>query len=308
MLPTYIGNSVSNKVARLKRNEKLHIAAYKKQVGDWLPTIPEVVNAIKRWSMEVYGKESHGGLRKGETPLKVLKQGQGAGVSYFLMRDLLLKAEQKVPRRARITIEGIVYENNDVLTGWKKPVVVRYTRKEPKFIWVFDHTSGSPDFMCIAHAIKAVHPLQKLTKEDGEFDLTIRETLKQRKKLKKRAIQATEQLRKIDSGIPEPVSKFIPDFEKERDIEIQMIPNRKPEHQSPESDHINYPKNKLEMPKDELFEHPYERFEHIANIKESDINGQDIAFLKDFIQTSTYARLYKEEHTEWVNQIIKASP
>lgn len=296
LLPTYRGSSIETKVARLKRNEKEHVKAYQEQVGDWLPEISEVVAAIKHWAWNQYGQESHSGLKKGETPASVMEAGQGPGVPIHRLMDLMLRAKQVRPRRARFRLEGIVYENWDALTGWEEPVVVRYSRNIPDKVFVFDHSVNPPRFMCQAHAVQAVHPLEKLTGDDGEFDPTIRYRLDQRKKLMKRAQKASDELGKLDEDmVGLPIGRQLPDGLKElpdatpneRDRTIEIEPVQVDEDDTPQ-----------------LFDHPYQRFEHIAGLDPKEITGQDRQFLAEFIETDTYQDLYAEKHAVWVEKIL----
>ena len=312
LLPTYRGNSPNEQVPRLKRNEQMHTKAYSQNVGDWLPTIPEVLNALKHWSLQAYGKETHGGLRKGETPLQVLKEGQGSGVSYTEMIDLLLKADKKLPRRAEFTIEGIKYKNWEALTGWNKPVVVRYTRRIPDKVWVFDHSRGQREFICTAHAYEAKDPLQELTNEDGQIDPTIRERMRQRKRLRKRAKRASEELYKMNRDMVEPIGHLITNQKEDEKDDIAPIPEfefgKNWEFKAPDIDQVD---NTLEIEesngKDEgpLFEYPYQRFEYIVGKEKSSITEKDIAFLKKFSQSESYSGLYEAEYSGWVNELIK---
>ncbi|MCW9706273.1 Mu transposase C-terminal domain-containing protein [Fodinibius salsisoli] len=312
LLPTYRGNSIDEQVPRLKRNEQMHARAYKKHVGDWLPTIPEVLKTLKHWTFQAYGKEDHGGLRKGETPLQVLEDGKGPGVPYKDMIDLLLRAEKKRPRRARFTIEGIEYQNRDVLTGWNKPVVVRYTRRVPEKVWVYDHSEGHRVPLCEAYACKAKHPFEQLVNEEGEIDPTIREQMKQRRRLRKRAKRANEALYNLNDDTTMPAWKLIPKDDEEEKEDITPISaydlDSKTKTEDGGANQIDYPvdidevNEAVERP---LFEYPYERFEHIAGKEKKEITDEDITFLKNFIQSESYTGLYKTKYSGWVNELFK---
>lgn len=307
MLPTYRGSSIDKKVPRLKRNEKAHKKAYDQQVGDWLPTIREVLQALKDWSEDIYGVEAHSGLEEGETPLSVLEAGKGPGVEWYQILDMVLHAKQVTPRRARFKLEGIVYQNWDVLTGYAKPVLVRYTRMVPDKVWVFEKKKEGPKFMCIARAFEAVHPLEKLTGEDGEFDPTIRERLKQRKRLEKRALRDAEELRKMDDGMTEPIGRLLPlNGDNDKDYEIGRLPDATPDNreEGTEIQPLQYNIEEEEAQEDQYFEYAYERFEHVAGKDKAEIDDKDIAFLRYFTKSNSYEDLYAKEHAEWVDPLI----
>lgn len=313
LLPTYRGNAIDEHVPRLKRNEQMHARAYNNQVGDWLPTIPQVLSALKHWSFQAYGKQQHGGLRKGETPLQVLQKGQGTGISYHQIRDLLLRAENKRPRRGRLTIEGIVYQNWEALTGLNKPLVVRYTRRFPDKVWVFDHSRGHREFICEAYACEAKDPLQELTNKEGHIDPTIRERMKQRKRLRKRAKQATEELYKVNRDMAEPIGHLLPIQQEDEKDDITPIPEfelgANGELKPTDTDPLDYSleieqeHTEVESP---VFEYAYQRFEHIAGKDEEAITKKDITFLEGFIQSESYTGLYESEYSEWINELMKA--
>lgn len=312
LLPTYRGSSIDEQVPRLKRNEQMHARAYKKQVGDWLPTIPEVLKALKHWTFHAYGKEVHGGLRKGETPLQVLEDGKGPGVPYKNMIDLLLRAEKKRPHRARFTIEGIEYQNQDVLTGWNKPVVVRYTRRVPEKVWVYDHSEGHRVPLCEAFACRAKHPFEQLANEEGEIDPTIREQMKQRKRLRKRAKQASEELYKMNGDISEPIGHLLPIPPDEEKDNIKSVPNfelgPKWKLKEASTDEIDYAleiEEKKEKSKTTVFEFAYQRFEHIVSKGEASVTKKDTAFLRDFIKSESYTGLYESEYGEFIKKLLR---
>ncbi|MBO6572101.1 MAG: hypothetical protein JJ958_06600 [Balneola sp.] len=294
-MATYRGASIDTKVPRLMRNEKFHQKLYGDVVGDWLPTISEATDLIKIWAEKAYGQEEHSGLKKGETPLKVLLNGRGEGVKESLLIDLMLKSKAVTPRRARFIIEGIVYSNEDVLTGVNKELLVRYSRNIPQKVWVFDtDSSKGNELICIAEATQAVHPLEKLTEANGEFNMGIRDRLDQRKRLEKRAQKSAKALLEMDGtthaghGIPEHL-KNIPDATP--NLRIEAIESKEIEEE------------KTDTPT--IFEHAYERFEYIAAQKKfADLSEADIDFLRDFKTTGTYSNLYKERYADQVNSII----
>ena len=313
-LPTYRGASIEKKPPRLKRGEPEHQAAYEKIVGGYLPTIAEVVDSLKLWAQQVYGREHYGSLRDGETPLGVLEAGQGPGVPMGYLLPLMFRSKLTRPRRARFRIEGIVYSNWDVLTGWNKRLLVRYTRNQPERVWVFDPDAPANDsFMCVAHAVEAVHPLEALTDEDGGFNTDIRARLQQRKKLEDRATDAQQMLESYNNAMPGGGTDFLPEH-------LRDLPDAGAESDQPYLDVTDVPDASPDMIEeakeiapieievsqeegDPLFNEAWQRFEHIAGKARQDITPDDIEFLEDFVQSVSWD-LYADEHEDWVNELI----
>jgi hypothetical protein len=275
------------------RNEKWHQQWHKAVVGDYLPSIVETVELIKFWAEHVFGKEKHGGLNKEETPYRLVKDGRGPGVDPALLIDLMFKSRAVTPRRARFKLEGIVYGNDDVLTGVQRRLLVRYTRNIEDRVWVFDPELDPPELMCVAHALEAVHPLERLTDEHGEFNSGYRDRLNTRKKLEKKAQKTAQALAEMNGGrgLEHPGMVIPDDLPDATGFRIGTIETGKPELPDP-----NEPK---------IFESPYERFEYIAKEKKfEDLSESDIQFIKEFTQSGSYTGLYKNQYDEQVQLIL----
>jgi len=292
-MATYRGASIDTKVPRLLRNEKWHQQWHKKVVGDYLPTISEVIELIKFWASEIYGKEKHSGLHIDETPLRLVEHGRGPGVDPALLLDLMFKSRAVTPKRARFTLEGIQYGNADVLTGVQRRLLVRYTRTIEDKVWVFDPETNPPELMCVAEAIEAVHPLERLTDEAGEFRPGYRAQLDQRKKLERKAHKTAKALAEMNanrgmehSGIGIP--KDLPDATPIRIDTIEAGPLELPEENGPR-----------------VFDAAYERFEYLAKERGfKDLTDPEIDFLKDFMESGTYTGLYKQNYDEQLSSIL----
>ena len=48
-MPSYIGTSIEDKPAWMKRGEKLHLAMHQQETNNHIPTVQEVIKYINCW-------------------------------------------------------------------------------------------------------------------------------------------------------------------------------------------------------------------------------------------------------------------
>lgn len=179
LMPTYTGASIADKPARLLRNEKLHQKIHEKKYGGWVPTIEEANRIIAGWVLE-YAQRPHRGL-KGLHPGEVLLSGKGVGVDEKALRYLMMSIEIKRVHRNGITFYGRNYYD-DALYGYKDRVMIRYDLGNLSKLYVYDVTGAK--LLCVAEAIKPVHPVAKLTGRKEDLQL-VKEGIKRKRALKK---------------------------------------------------------------------------------------------------------------------------
>ena len=166
LMPTYSGDSIKDKPARMLRNEKLHRRIYEKRYGNWAPTIEEANRIIAGWVTE-YAQRPHRGL-KGLCPIEVFKSGKGPGVDEAALRYLMMSMEPKgVPGRNGIPFMGRHYYD-EALYGYRDRVMIRYDMEDLSRILVYDRTGSK--LLCEAEPVKKVHPIARIsgTKDDLE--------------------------------------------------------------------------------------------------------------------------------------------
>ena len=176
LLPSYVGRSIEDKPAYLKRNEKLH----KKLHNPFVPTIDQAATIIQAWIDEEYAKRPHRGLN-GAYPADIWKPGKGPGVDEGGLRYLMMNHEIKSIHRNGITMFGINYYD-EALYGYRRKVLVKYDILDMEQIYVY--TEDGRDFLCEARPMRKVHPVARLTGNPLDLE-TLRQESKRRGRLKK---------------------------------------------------------------------------------------------------------------------------
>lgn len=180
LLPSYIGNSIPDKPAYLRRNEKLH----KKLHNPYVPTIQQADTIIRAWVDEEYSSRPHRGLN-GACPADIWQAGKGPGVDAAGLQYLMMTmTEPKPVRRNGVNILGINYYD-EALYGYRKAVRVRYDMLDMESVLIY--TEDGTEFICEARPMQKVHPLARLT--GNPLDL---EAVKQHIQTKRRLKRSTE--------------------------------------------------------------------------------------------------------------------
>ncbi|WP_430735211.1 Mu transposase C-terminal domain-containing protein [Halodesulfovibrio aestuarii] len=174
-VPSYVGNSIDAKPARLNRGEPLHRKAYEAAGGRPL-TLEETHYMVAKWIDDYINRPQRGHLN-GKTPAEVFMQGKGTGVDETKLRHLMMAKAVRQVRR-----EGIRFLNeryyDGMLHGRTHPVQIKYDLQDPSYILVYSE-DGS-EFLCKAQRQNALHPAASLLGTDQH-----REELKQAIDLKK---------------------------------------------------------------------------------------------------------------------------
>lgn len=103
-MPSYTGNDIAHKPARMKRGEDLHRQLYDKLGGRPL-TLEETHAQVARWFVDYANRPQYRTHLHGRTPGEVFMEGRGAALSSQDMQKLALFMMQKEVRT--ITKDGI---------------------------------------------------------------------------------------------------------------------------------------------------------------------------------------------------------
>ncbi len=182
LLPSYVGSSISNKPAYLKRNEKLH-----KQIhNDFVPTLDETIKMIDLWLNFKNSQPCPNAPDK--TISEVLEERKRQNIDINLLDDLMLATEVKTIQR-----NGIRFLNCDYfderLYGFKSKVLIKYNLFDLTSIKVFT-TKG--EYLCTAERVTETHPMAKLLGTVTDFEDYKQKIVKQRK-LHKKTINAVKE-------------------------------------------------------------------------------------------------------------------
>ena len=166
-MPSYTGNDIAHKPARMKRGEDLHRQLYDKLGGRPL-TMEETLVQVARWFAEYATRPQYRTHLHGRTPGDVFLEGRGEGLSPQDMQKLTLFMMQKEVRtitKDGIKVNGRLYWH-EKLYSRRHPVLVRYDEHfNPYSVYVYT-LDGEP--LCEAkdrehyHIASGLHPVARI--------------------------------------------------------------------------------------------------------------------------------------------------
>lgn len=176
-VPSYTGNSIENKPARMMRGEDLHRKLYA-QLGGRPLTLEETHTEIARWFCEYVNRPQADTHLAGRTPAEVFQEGCGGGLSDADADRLTLFMLQK--RISTITKDGIRLHGrlywHEALVSRRHEVLVRYDLQfwQTVLVYTLDATP-----ICEArergyfHIAAGIHPVARvLGTEEQQRDLS----------------------------------------------------------------------------------------------------------------------------------------
>ena len=182
LMPSYVGSSISNKPAYLKRNEKFHQNLHK----DFIPTIDETIKMIDMWLSFKNSQPCTNAPNM--TIAEVLEGRKKQNIDINMLDDLMLATEVKTIQR-----NGIRFLNCDYfderLYGLKGKVLVKYNLFDLTSVKVF---TPKGEYLCTAERVTETHPMAKLlgTVEDLE---DYKQKIKKQQKLRRKTINLVKQ-------------------------------------------------------------------------------------------------------------------
>lgn len=186
LLPSYIGTSIENKPARLRRNEKFHSEIH----TEFTPTIQQTIQMINSW-LE-YKNSLPCPNDRTRSIKKILDSIERQEINPRELDDLMMAQEIKT-----ITSQGIrflkAYYYNDALYGLRQKVIIKYSLFDLSYINVYT-TSGK--FLCRADRITLTHPLAHYTGEIKDIE-DYKQKIQKQKQLKNRTIKACKEFLNI---------------------------------------------------------------------------------------------------------------
>jgi putative transposase len=123
-IPSYTGNSIDAKPARMKRGELLHRKLYEK-MGNRPLTLEETHRAVARWFAEYAMRPQYKTHLRGRTPAEVYEAGRGPGVDAARLTLMMLQKEIKTISKDGIKHRGRLFWH-EALANRRHPVVIRY--------------------------------------------------------------------------------------------------------------------------------------------------------------------------------------
>lgn len=271
MMTSYIGTSIEDKPAWLKRGEKLHKDMHKKLTKNYIPTVQEVIKFIDCW-LEFHNSKPCPNDRS-MTIKECLNTVQKQDIDKNILNDLMMKTEARTINRHGITFLRMHYRS-DVILGLRDKVYVRYSLFDLSKVHVY---SMKGEFLCVAHRVQKVHPMANVlgtVKDMEEYKQQYQRQQRQFKKAKKEFLKyyPTEKVEVLEiEGVNE----------EENVIEVIPEPKPKREHkQTPRERQMNMP----------MFNSNYEKYEWLMT--NGTTNPQDRKWLADYIKSDEYYNLY----------------
>lgn len=164
LLPTYTGNSIDNKPARMHRGEKLHRRLWEQYCASTSALSLRQANEILAAWLDDYAMQPQRGHLDGFCPAEIFTAGKGPGVDRDSLTALMMKAEIKHISKTGITFQGAEYYH-PALYGRRERVVIRYDLMDTSCLYVFDSNGA---YICKATLQAGTHPAARLlgTEED----------------------------------------------------------------------------------------------------------------------------------------------
>ncbi len=268
LMPSYIGTSIENQPAWMKRNEKLHLQIHQKQTGGKIPTVQEVIKYIDCW-LEYYNQKPCPNDRS-RSIQEVLNSVQRQDINKSALDYLMMKTEGRTINKHGITFLNMHYRSEAIL-GLRDKIYIRYSLFDLSKVYVY---SAKGEFLCVANRVQKVHPMARVlgtVKDMEEYN----QQYKKQQQIKSRLVKKVKAFYK---------TKEIPLLEIEPEPVLEMIeeqPKPKKEcKQTPREQQVNRP----------IFTNDAEKYEWL--ITNGCTNSEDRKFITKFIQSEQYQLLY----------------
>ena len=274
MMTSYIGTSIEDKPAWLKRGEKLHRDMHKKLTKNYIPTVQEAIKFIDCW-IEFHNSKPCPNDRS-KTIREMLNGVQKQDIDKNILNDLMMKTEARTINKHGITFLGMHYRS-DVILGLRDKVYVRYSLFDLSKVHVY---SMKGEFLCVAHRVQKVHPMANVLGTVKDMEEYKQQYQRQQRQFKK----AKKEFLKYYPGEKAEVLEIEP----EENV-IEVIPEPKPKRerkQTPRERQMNVP----------MFNSNYEKYEWL--MENGCTNPEQRKWLADYIRSDEYINIYGDENDE----------
>ena len=265
LMPSYVGSSIINKPAYLKRNEKFHSYLH----NDYIPTIEETIKMIDMWLKFKNSQPCTNAPNM--TIAEVLGNRKKQNIDKSLLDDLMLATEVKTIQR-----NGVRFLNCDYfderLYGLRGKVLVKYNLFDLTNVKVFTQKG---EYLCTAERVTETHPMAKIlgTVEDLE---DYKQKIQKQQKLKRKTINSVKKLLTNDE------IKLIEARSNQEEIENSNNFQKEFKARSNSVQKINNGEKSLP-----IFKNNSEKYEYLIKHNPSD------TWIAEFKQTKEYKLLYE---------------
>ena len=271
LMTSYVGSSIINKPAYLKRNEKFHQNLHQ----EFIPTIDETIKMIDMWLKFKNSQPCTNAPNM--TIAEVLENRKKQNINKTLLDDLMLATEVKTIQR-----NGVRFLNCDYfderLYGLRGKVLVKYNLFDLTSVKVF---TPKGEYLCTAERVTETHPMAKIlgTVEDLE---DYKQKIQKQQKLKRKTINSVKKLLTNDEiKFLECHSEFISESVTQETLK-QVQGDNKFKPRSNGVQKINNGEKSLP-----IFKNNSEKYEYLIKHNPSD------TWIAEFKQTKEYKLLYE---------------
>lgn len=297
MMFSYIGTSIENKPAWLKREEKLHREMHKALTVNKVPTVQETIKFIDCWIQ--YHNLKPCPNDRSKIIQEMLDTVQKQEIDKNILNDLMTKTEPRTVTRNGITFLGLHYRN-ELLFNLREQVYIRYSLFDLSKVYVY---SLKGEFLCIAKQETKVHPMAYhlgTVKDTEEFKQKIQKQRRQLNKAKKEFLKyfPTEkaEVLEISDINEEPIIELIPVIEKPKRERKKSGLRAEAEEACVEQDSkrrlmraTKQTPQELQMNKP-FFNNDYEKYEWL--MANGCTNPVDRSWLTKYIRSDEYINMY----------------
>ena len=269
LMPSYIGTSIENKPAWMKRGEKLHRDMHKKLTNNYIPTVQELIKYIDCWL------DFHNSKPCPNAPQISIKQClnsvQKQEIDKNILNDLMMKTEVRTINKHGITFLGMHYRS-DYLLDLREKVFIKYSLFDLSNVLVY---SMKGEFLCIARQVEKVHPMANhlgTVKDIEQFKQQIQKQQRRFNRVKKEFVKY----------FPKEKAEAI-DIEPEVVIEIEKFEQPK----TPLKRKLNFREQQMNIP---VFNADYEKYEWL--MKYGCTNPEQRKWLEKYLNSDEYNNLY----------------
>ena len=276
LIPSYIGTSIENKPAYMKRNEKLHNKIHEKY--NFTPTIEQTRLLIEKWLEFKHSQPCPND--KGKTIQEVLNEIEKQNIDENLLDNLMMAQEIKTSGRNGIRFLKADYFD-EALYGIREKTVIKYSLFDLSYIKVY---SMKGEFICKANRVTETHPLANEMGDIKDIE-DYKQKIEKQQKLRRKTIKAVKEHFKIeDLDLIEKELLF-------EDIKPKIEPVKKNQAKpKTESKKEFEPKVKTSIVARPIFKNNYERYEW--HMKNGCICNDDRVWLAKYIQSDEYKEIY----------------
>ena len=267
-MPSYIGTSIEDKPAWLKRGEKLHVEWHKKLTNNYIPTVQEAIKYINSW-IEFHNRNLCPNDRS-KSIQEMLDSVQKQNINKEILDDLMMKTECRTINKHGITFLNMHYRSEAIIRIRDK-VNIRYSLFDLSKIHVYS-TKG--EFLCVAHRVQKVHPMARVLG-------TVKDMEEYKQQYKKQQQYKNKLIKQVKKTFPKEEIQLL-EIEREPILEVEQIEEKpkKEKKKTPREQQMNKP----------IFSSNYEKYEWL--MKNGCTNSYDRNWLTKYIRSDEYINLY----------------